>query len=102
MALSIGSLEHLSLGSVTGVIATITFDSSYDSNGEELLPKDIGLGQILMLNIIQGEDGYVFEWDSANNKIIVRESAATNIPLPEVSASDNLAAVVVEIFAVGR
>ncbi len=102
MALSFGAQEFLNLGSVSGVIVTITFDSSYATGGGEVInPSDIGLGQILMLNIIQGEDGYIFEWDSANSKILVRESAATAIPLPEVGA-DNLSAVVVEVFAIGR
>ena len=101
MALTFGAQEFLNLGSVSGVIVTVTFDNSYASGGEVINPSDIGLGQILMLNIIQGEDGYIFEWDSANNKILVRESAATAIPLGEVGA-DNLSAVVVEVFALGR
>lgn len=101
MALTFGPAEFLNLGSVSGVILKVTFDSSYASGGETINPVDIGLGQILMLNIIQGEDGYIFEWDSTNSKILVRESAATNIPLPEIGA-DNLSAVVVEIFAIGR
>ena len=101
MALTFGNQEFLNLGSVSGVIVTITFANPYTANGEVINPSDIGLGQILMLNIIQGEDGYIFEWDSANSKILVRESAATAIPLPEVGA-DNLSAVVVEVFAIGR
>jgi hypothetical protein len=101
MALSFGPAEFLNLGTVSGVILKVTFPNPYTSGGETINPKDLGLGQILMLNIIQGEDGYVFEWDSANSKILVRESAATNIPLPEVGAVD-LTAVVVEIFAIGR
>ncbi len=102
MALTFGAQEFLNLGSVSGVVVTVTFDNSYESNGEVINPKDLGLGQILMLNIIQGEDGYVFKWDSANSKILVYESSATNIPLTEVSGSDNLSAVVVEVFAIGR
>ncbi len=102
MALTFGAAEHLSLGSVTGVIVTVTFDSSYATGGGEVInPKDLGLGQLLMLNIIQGEDGYVFEWDSANSKILVREGPTSIGILPEVGA-DNLSAVVVEVFAIGR
>ncbi len=101
MALTFGPAEFLNLGTVSGVILKITFPNPYTAGGEVINPKDIGLGQILMLNIVQGEDGFVFEWDSTNSKIIVRESAATNIPLPEIGA-DDLSAVVVEIFAIGR
>lgn len=101
MALTFGAQERLSLGSVTGVIVTVTFPNPYTVGGETINPSDIGLGQILMLTIIQGEDGYIFEWDSANNKIIVRESAATAVPLGEIGA-DDLSLVVVEVFAIGR
>ncbi len=102
MPLTFGAQEFLNLGSVSGVIVTVTFDSSYLTSGEVINPSDIGLGQILMLNIIQGEDGYVFEWDSANSKILVRESGTSNQVLPEITSGDNLSAVVVEIFAIGR
>ena len=101
MGLTIGTLEHHSLGTLTAVSTTITFDSSYASSGEELLPKSLGLGQLVFLAIIQCEDGYVFKWDKANNKVLVYESSATNIPLTEVGA-DNLSSVVCDIFAVGR
>lgn len=101
MGLTIGTLEHHSLGTLTAVSTTITFDSSYANNGEELLAKSLGLGELIFIAFVQGEDGYLFEWDKANNKVLVRESAATAIPMPQVGA-DNLSAVVVEIFAIGR
>lgn len=101
MGLTIGTLEHHSLGTLTAVSTTITFDSSYENNGEELLPKALGLGSLVFLAIIQCEDGYVFKWDRANNKILVYESSATNIPLTQIGA-DNLSAVVCDIFAIGR
>ena len=74
MALTITQREHHSLGSLTGVSAVVTFDTSYATSGEAITPNDLGLGQLLMLNIIQGEDGLLFEWDKANNKILAYRS----------------------------
>lgn len=72
MVLALSKIEHHSIGSLRGVTATLTFDSSYLTNGEALVARDLGLGQLLMVSIVQGEDGFVFEWDSANNKILAR------------------------------
>ena len=74
MGITLTKLEHHSLGSLRGATAVATFDNSYPTGGEALLPNKLGMGQILMLNVLQGEDGYVFKWDSTNNKILVYQS----------------------------
>ena len=76
MGLTISSLESHSLGNLLGSSAVATFDSSYATGGETLLPKAIGLGAFVgPVDIIEGEDGYIFKWDSANQKIVVYEAA---------------------------
>lgn len=102
MSLSFSNEEQQSLGSVRGVTGIITFDSSYPTGGEPFVASDIGLGEILSIGINQGEDGYVFHWDRANDTIIVYESAGANAPLTEVANLTDLSGVVVEFIASGR
>ncbi len=48
----------------------------YTTGGETLVPGDVGLGQFVgPVDIIEGEDGYIFKWDAANEKILVYEAA---------------------------
>ena len=76
MGLTISSLESHSLGNLLGTSATVTFDSSYATGGETLLPKQVALGSFVgPVDIIEGEDGYIFKWDNANQKIVVYESS---------------------------
>ncbi len=76
MGLTISSIESHSLGDLLGTSAVVTFDSSYVTGGETLLPTDVALGAFVgPVEIIAGEDGYVFKWDRANEKILVYESS---------------------------
>jgi hypothetical protein len=63
------------IGSVQQTVGSITFDDSYATGGESLTPAMVGLGEIIGLSIIQGEDGYVAKWDKANQKILLYRSA---------------------------
>ena len=74
----------------------------YPTGGESLIAKDLGLGQILFLNVIQGEDGFIYEWDAANNKILVRRGPTSVGPNAEIPAKTDVSSVVTEIFAIGR
>lgn len=75
MPLTIAAQEHHSMGSLTGVTTRITFDSSYLTGGESLVPSDLGLGQILFVGLTQGQDGFTYEWDRSNQTIIAYNSA---------------------------
>lgn len=50
--------------------ATIAFDDSYPTGGESLTPAMLGLGTIDFISI-GNKGGYVFEYDYANQKVIV-------------------------------
>lgn len=102
MALTITQLEQQSFGSLRGATAIVTFDTSYPTGGEPIVPSDLGLGEFKGLSINQGEDGYVVHWDRANDTLIVYESAGANAPLTEVANLTDLSAVVVEVIATGR
>lgn len=72
MGLTITNREDHSASSLRGVSATVAFDDSYATGGESLTPGDLGIGEFVgPIEITQGEDGYVFKWDSANEKIVV-------------------------------
>lgn len=62
-------------GSVMQSFGTITFDDSYATGGESLTPAMVGLGEIIGLSFIQGEDGYVAKWDKTNQKVLLYRSA---------------------------
>lgn len=50
---------------------TLTFDASYPAGGEALAASLVGLNVIDHIQFNQGEDGYIFEWDKTNGKVIV-------------------------------
>lgn len=71
MALTITNRKDHSQGDLRGVSATVAFDSSYLSGGESLTPADLGIGDFVgPIEFTQGEDGYIFKWDDANDKIL--------------------------------
>jgi len=104
MALTL-SQETPLLANVRRVLVTITFDASYVTGGESILPADVGLGEILHINFNQGEDGYVLHWDSVAQTIVAYYAdydAVADGALIEVANAVDLSAVVVEAEIVGR
>lgn len=95
-----------SLGNKKASTGTITFDSSYASGGESLTPAMVGLQKIDFISLNQGEDGYVFHYDAANQKVIAYvtidpgDAGGANVVLQEAGAID-LSNVVVEFHAIG-
>lgn len=63
-----GEMAYISLNNARLRTAKVTFDSSYNTGGEALLPADLGLDEIYTL-IAAPANGYVFEYDNANNKL---------------------------------
>jgi len=74
----------------------------YPTGGDEILAKDLGLGRILFLDVIQGEDGFIYEWDKANNKLLVRQGPTSVGANAQIPAKTDIKAVVVELFAIGQ
>ena len=76
MGLTISLREQPSQGDLRAASAVATFDNSYVTGGESLTPVMLGLGQFVgPISIIEGEDGYIFKWDRANQKIVVYNSS---------------------------
>lgn len=75
---------------------TVTFDNSYTTNGKSFTASDAGMSQIDFI-LFSGGSGYTFEWDSANNKIKVYSTAAT-----EVTNATDLSSVSVDLMVFGK
>jgi len=104
MALTFGTQTPL-LANARRVLLSITFDASYVTGGESILASDVGLGEILHINFNQGEDGYVFHWDSVAQTIVAYYAdydAVADGALIEVANAVDLSAVVVEVEVIGR
>jgi hypothetical protein len=101
MALSFTQETPL-LANVRRVLVTLTFDASYVTGGEAILPSDVGLGEILHINFNQGEDGYTFHWDSVAQTVIAYQPDGTDAAQVEVDNATDLSNVVVEVEIVGR
>ena len=56
------------IGDRRGVIAKVSFDSSYATNGESLKPEDLGMTVIDFL-ICEPTNGYLYEYDYTNKKL---------------------------------
>ena len=83
---------------------TITFDSSYPTGGEALLPTAVGLSSKVEFISVSPADGYVFEYDYANSKVkAVYPTSDATAPCPgeEVEDTANLSAVVARYIAFG-
>lgn len=85
MALTLTKKEFHSQGDLRGSSARITFDNSYAVGGESLTPQMLGLGQFVGDIVFpQGEQGFTFQWDRDNNKIIVLGASAPQLVVEEV------------------
>lgn len=101
MALTSSVTKTNYMGDQIAKFGTITFDSSYPAGGESFDKADIGFVRLDWISFNQGEDGRVFHWDAANEKVIVFESGTASAALDEEDAAVDLSGVVVEFFALG-
>ena len=69
--LTIKPIKRIKFGNAYGQISEITFDDSYPTGGEALLPSGLALNVIEFAEI-ESAGGYVFEYDHVNKKVIVR------------------------------
>lgn len=90
-------------GRKTEIKGTLAFDSSYPTGGETLIKSQVGLQTIDRMNIQAA--GYVCQYDSANNKVLVYygdNNNASDGPLIEVPNTTDLSALTAVPFeAVG-
>ena len=101
MALTLSVTKTNYMGDQIAKFGTITFDSSYAVGGEALDPATLGFVRLDWLSFNQGEDGRVFHWDAANEKVIVYEAGTASAALDEEDTTVDLSGAVVEFFALG-
>ncbi len=103
MPITISDSEQQSFGSLRGVTAVLTFDTSYNNEGgEPLTANQLGLGEIKSVQFNQVEDGYSFHYDIANEAVFVYQPSGADAVQRQVSNGVNLSNVVVEIVVTGR
>jgi hypothetical protein len=83
---------------------TITFDSSYPTGGEALLPTDVGLSSKVEFISVSPAGGYIFEYDYSNEKVKAF-NPTSDVTAPtvakEVANSSNLSTVTARYIAFG-
>lgn len=82
---------------VTGIL---TFSSSYATNGDTLVAKELGLDFIDRL-FVQAAGGRVFEPDLPNSKVKAFQSSGAASAMAEVPNATDLSSVVAAFEAVG-
>lgn len=97
-----------SLGDLKCTITSIDFDSSYPTGGEALTAANLGLSKVEFVSI-QSKDGYVFNYDYTNSKVLVyitkdpADTGGADVVLQQVGDTTNLSALTgVKVFAIGR
>ena len=98
MALTFTEAHRGVVGSRRVWRGTVTFDSSYPTGGEALVPGDFGFNlDIENVQIIADRGTETVQWDRANSKILVHTADGTQA----TNASDQ-SAVTATVVATGR
>lgn len=105
MAVSVSATRTDTVGRYTKyTTGTITFDSSYATGGEALLPTDVGLSSKVEFISVSPAAGYIFEYDYSANKVKAfnpTSDAAAPTVAKEVANATNLSTVVARYIAFG-
>ena len=95
-----------SVGDEYETYKTIAFDSSYPTGGEPLTSADLGFAAAPRDVRIEPKSGYVFEYDAANQKVIVYygdNNNASDGPLIQIPDTTNLSTLTgVKVIARGK
>ena len=90
-------------GDMKYVIKTITFDSSYPTGGESISATDVGLESIALVMFSADKNGFVFQFDYTDSKIVIYSAGAdAEDGLDELANTTNASAVVVRAIFYGR
>lgn len=109
MALSVTTNRTDTVGRYTKyTTGTVTFDSSYATGGEALLPTALGLSSKIEFVSFSPASGYVFEYDYTNSKVkAYNTTKGGSIPSGgaagvEVASTTDLSAVTCQYIAFGN
>lgn len=106
MALTVHSQWKTMVADRYFTFTTIDFDSSYPTGGESLTDGDLGLNDDNFDCFIHFKAGYNFEYDKANQKVLVYwgdNNNASDGPSVEAPDTTNLSTLTgVKVFAFGK
>lgn len=101
MAVTISNLDFSVAGDKRRTMGNVTFDSSYPTGGEALSPNQIGLADILWMDVENPVNGTpaarLCTYDHTNDRFLVFTSSDGN----EVANGTNLSAFSARFEAVG-
>jgi hypothetical protein len=102
------------VGSRKNVVADLTFDSSYDDNGESLTAADVGMRKLEEViphgpfRKSDGSDAVLVSYDHTNSKLVAfrgkdpANAGGADVPFPEVANTTNLGSYSGRVTFVGR
>lgn len=97
MGLTVDPIARSVFGNKRVVMATVTFDNSYPTGGEDLAASTLGLVTVDAI-FTNGAKGYGVVYDKANAKLMAYGSTAGT----QVTNTTDLSGLVVDILAVGN
>lgn len=98
MALSSTDIKRTVFGNKRVVIASLTFDSSYPTGGEAVLPSDFGLSSIdSILCFPHKTMTRLAAYDHANAKVKLYTALST-----EAAAASDQSSITIEVLVVGN
>jgi len=103
MAVSVSTVHTNDEGARKVATVDITFDDSYTgSGGEALTPATLGFVTLTRVDI-DPTDGYVFEYDYANEKVLAYwvDTSTDGAPLAQVGNTTDLSSVVARAAVTG-
>ena len=102
MALTVSVLDDNVVGARRRKVLSVTFDDSYPTGGESLTPADAGLVSFTHVSA-EPADGYVFEFDHTNEKVIAYwvDTTTDGAPMAQVANTTDLATVVSRVVVEG-
>lgn len=92
MALIESRKENFEPGQIGIQRVLVDFDNNYETGGEAFDPDKYHKGRTVDVHI-KPQDGYVFEWDATNKKIIARVSGTTDAPLNEEGNATDMSTI---------
>jgi hypothetical protein len=91
MALTLSRVKEAVIGSLKLRVLDVTFDASYPTGGESLTADDLGVDPVFV--IAEPTDGFAFEYDKGNEKLIAYEQGFTT---GSTAAADSTSGALIE------
>jgi len=107
MALTVSAVRRSIHGNSREVIATVTFDSSYATGGEDLIPSTLGLTTISHVSsetaaAAAGTTAVHTKYDYTNKKLQAFWAAASATFAAEVTSTTNLSTYICRVRVIGN